>query len=111
MFTNNKKYILASSSRSRFKILTKCGFDFKKVKPLCDEDKIKKNIDMKKTKPINIVKKLAFEKSKSVSILKKYFKFRLNHYLKINVKFIGQTAKVKVIKSSQHQFENVELHN
>tara|TARA_B100000073_G_C23682203_1_gene552983 strand:+ start:688 stop:1290 length:603 start_codon:yes stop_codon:yes gene_type:complete len=74
MFTNNKKYILASSSRSRFKILTKCGFEFKKVKPLCDEDKIKKKINMKKTKPINVVKKLAFEKSKSVSILKKYSK-------------------------------------
>tara|TARA_B100000575_G_scaffold293658_1_gene305790 strand:+ start:1536 stop:2177 length:642 start_codon:yes stop_codon:yes gene_type:complete len=67
----HKSYILASSSKSRFKILQNAGIRFKQVKPLCNEDEIKKNILSKS--PIVFVKKLSFEKAKSVSMSKKYF--------------------------------------
>ena len=38
----HKKYILASSSKSRRMVLKNCGFSFTQVKPKCDEEKIKK---------------------------------------------------------------------
>ncbi len=43
----HKKYILASSSKSRRMVLKNCGFSFTQVKPNCDEEKIKKNIKKK----------------------------------------------------------------
>ena len=71
MITHNK-YVLASSSESRKKILNNCGFTFTQAKPLCDEETIKK-----KTKhPINpkqLAKKLSLEKAKSISLTKKHF--------------------------------------
>ena len=66
------KFILASSSSSRFKILKDSGFSFIKVSPDTDEEKIKKQI-RKKKKPSLIAKKLSYEKAKSISIKKKYF--------------------------------------
>ena len=68
----NTKYILASSSKSRYKILKNSGFVFKKIRPMCDEEEIKKEIK-KKQSPINIAKALSFEKAKSVSQKKRYF--------------------------------------
>ena len=44
----HNKYILASSSKSRYNILKKIKFDFSQVSPLCDEEKIKKKIKKKK---------------------------------------------------------------
>ena len=69
----HKKYILASSSKSRYKILTNSGFIFKQVSPLCDEEAIKEQLKNKKTRPDLFAKKLSFEKAKSVSINKKHF--------------------------------------
>ena len=71
MFTN-KKYILASSSISRFKILKNSGFVFKQISPLCNEENIKKKIKLKTTQPSIVAKKLSYEKAKSISIKKKY---------------------------------------
>ncbi len=68
----NRKYILASSSKSRYMILKNSGFKFKQVKPLCDEELIKEKIRNKKTKPTLIAKKLSYEKAQSISRLKKY---------------------------------------
>ncbi len=65
MFTN-KKFILASSSKSRYKILKKNNLNFVKIKPGCDEEIIKKKI--KKNTPKKIAQILAKEKAKSVSI-------------------------------------------
>ncbi len=73
MVTHNK-YILASSSRSRFEILKKCGFDFIQTTPLCNEEKIKKRINRRGAKPSSIAKTLSYQKSKSVSETKKYHK-------------------------------------
>lgn len=69
----HKKYILASSSKSRYKILKNCGFEFKQVKPICDEEEIKKKINRRKKTPNYIVKKISYEKAKSISIKKKYY--------------------------------------
>ena len=70
MFTH-KTLILASSSKSRSKILKNSGVVFKQVKPRCDEEIIKAKIKQK-NKPVNIAKILSYEKAKSISILKKY---------------------------------------
>ena len=72
----HKKYILASSSASRKRILTNCGFVFKQIAPTCDEEEIKKRINME-NKPSAIAKMLSFEKAKSISIMKKYH----SHYV------------------------------
>jgi len=70
MITHNK-LILASTSRSRYKILKNCGLSFKQVKPLCDEEKIK--IQIRRMKPAEVAKRLSLEKAKSISKTKKYF--------------------------------------
>ncbi|MDC3131741.1 Maf family protein [Pelagibacteraceae bacterium] len=68
----HNKFILASSSASRYKILKDSGFSFIKISPETDEEKIKKQIRKEKT-PAFIAKKLSYEKAKSISLKKKYF--------------------------------------
>ena len=67
----HQKFILASSSRSRYKILKSAGLNFIQKKPSCNEEEIKKNID-RKIKPEDFAKKLSYEKARSISIQKKY---------------------------------------
>ena len=64
----NKEFILASSSKSRFKILKQNKLNFKQVEPKCDEEKIKKKLLKNNNKPTDVVKILAREKTISVSI-------------------------------------------
>ena len=64
----NKKFILASSSKSRYKILKQNNLNFLIKKPTCNEELIKKKLNKIKKTPIQIVKHLAKEKAKSVSI-------------------------------------------
>ena len=68
----HKKYILASSSKSRYKILKNSGFVFYRVKPDCDEEQIKIKYKKENRSPHYIAKKLSFEKAKSVSFKKRY---------------------------------------
>ena len=63
--TNNPKFVLASTSLSRKKILKNAGIIFISTKPLCDENKVK--LKHQKKTPLEISKILAFEKAKSVS--------------------------------------------
>ena len=63
----NNRFILASSSLSRFKILKKNKLYFSKVAPLCNEDGLKKKLISKKTPHKKISLELARLKSKSVS--------------------------------------------
>ena len=65
----NKPFILASSSQPRYKILKNINLKFTVIKPLCDEEDIKKKLN-KKTKPKQTAKVLAEEKARSVSIKK-----------------------------------------
>ena len=62
-----KKFILASNSTSRFKLLKNTGLNFIKIPPLCNEEEIKKNFLKKKNNNKNLPKHLAKEKALSVS--------------------------------------------
>ena len=67
----HQKFILASSSKSRYKILKNAGLNFTQKKPNCNEEDIKKTIN-RKTKPEIFAKKLSYEKARSVSRQKTY---------------------------------------
>ena len=67
----NNKFILASSSSSRFKMLKNNKLHFSKVAPVCDEYSIKKKMILKKTPHKKISLELARLKSKSISHLNK----------------------------------------
>ena len=67
----HQKFILASSSISRYKILKNAGLNFTQKEPNCNEEDIKKTIN-RKTKPEIFAKKLSYEKARSVSIKKFY---------------------------------------
>ena len=71
MFAHNK-FILASSSLSRRKILKNSGFVFKQIKPNCNEEVIKKKLVTKKISPLNFAKRLSYEKAISISKKEKY---------------------------------------
>ena len=66
----NKKFILASNSSSRYKLLKSAGLNFSKQKPLCDEERIKKRLLKKSTNQKQIARQLAKEKALSVSLKK-----------------------------------------
>ena len=72
----HNKYVLASSSKSRYNILKNCGFNFIQKKPNCNEESIKAKLK-KNQRPTAVAKKLSFEKAKSISTTKKFF----NHYV------------------------------
>lgn len=63
----NKQFILASNSRSRYKILKNIGLNFKKMQPACNEDSLKKNLINAKKKPNIISLELARLKAQSIS--------------------------------------------
>ena len=70
MFFNNK-FILASSSLSRYKILKKNNLNFTKTKPKCNENFLKKKLIKKKVPAKKISLVLARLKAKSISLEKK----------------------------------------
>ena len=63
----NQKFILASSSASRYRLLKSAGLTFSKITPLCDEDYIKNKLMKKTSNQIKLAKILAKEKALSVS--------------------------------------------
>jgi septum formation protein len=63
----NNKFILASTSKSRYNILKNNKLFFFIRRPLCDEKKLKRDLILKKTTIRNISLALAQLKSKSVS--------------------------------------------
>jgi len=67
----HREFILASSSKSRYKILKNAGLNFTQRKPYCSEEDIKKTIN-RKIKPEIFAKKLSYEKARSVSRQKIY---------------------------------------
>ena len=70
MFLDHK-FILASSSKSRFKILKNVGLTFTKINPTCNENLLKKILVNNKTSASKISLELARLKSKNISSLKK----------------------------------------
>lgn len=67
----NNRFILASSSRSRYNILTNLGLSFERIIPQCDEEKLKEKLIKKEISPDKICLELARCKSKSISKFKK----------------------------------------
>ena len=63
----NTKFVLASTSKSRYFMLKNTGLHFIKYQPLCDESKLKKELLIKKTTPKKISLELARLKAFSVS--------------------------------------------
>ena len=68
----DKRFILASNSASRKKLLKNAGLSFVTKKPLCDEECIKKYLLKKNINKKNLPKLLA--KAKALSVSKKYTK-------------------------------------
>ena len=66
----NKKFILASNSASRYKVLKNTDLRFTKTSPLCDEDYVKKQLIKNYINKKNLPKLLAKEKALSVSTKK-----------------------------------------
>ena len=64
------KFILASSSQSRYSLLKKNNLCFIKTKPICNEDVIKKTLLKNKRSPKTISLELARTKARSVSLKK-----------------------------------------
>ena len=65
--TLGKKFILASNSASRYRLLKNAGLVFNKTTPLCNEEKIKKNFLQNELNKKNLPKHLAKKKALSVS--------------------------------------------
>ncbi|MDC0191853.1 Maf family nucleotide pyrophosphatase [Alphaproteobacteria bacterium] len=63
----NNKFVLASTSKSRYFILKNIGLSFSKHSPICDETKLKKELLIKKTTPKKISLELARLKAFSIS--------------------------------------------
>ena len=61
------KFVLASTSKSRYFILKNTGLSFSRRAPLCDENKLKKKLLIKKSSPKKISLELARSKAFSVS--------------------------------------------
>ena len=66
----NKKFILASNSSSRYRLLKEAGLNFAKISPNCDEEKIKNQLIKQSINKKNLSKLLAKEKALSVSLKK-----------------------------------------
>ncbi|MDA9748708.1 Maf family protein [Pelagibacteraceae bacterium] len=97
----NNKYILASSSKSRKTILDNCGFSVEQIKPLCDEEHIKKKIKKNK-KPSWIAKKLSLEKAKSISLHKAHrnrFVIGCDTLIYLNKKIFDKAKNMKEAKN------------
>ena len=95
----HKKFILASNSKSRFRILKNNKLNFKKVSPACDEDLIKKKKIKEKIPPKKISLCLATNKAASVS--KKYYNYLVigsDTIIDLNNKIIEKARNIKEAK-------------
>ena len=66
----NRKFILASNSLSRYRLLKNAGLSFIKMKPRCNEKIVRKKLNKKNINIKNYPKILAKEKAMSVSRLR-----------------------------------------
>ena len=101
----NKKFILASQSKSRHLLLKKNKLNFTTTPPLCDEESIKKNLVKKKTSPKKISYILAKNKAKSISkIYKNLLIVGSDTTIELNNKLIN---KAKNIKEAQKKIKRL----
>ena len=96
----NKKFILASNSKSRFYILKKNKLRFRQVSPVCDEEKIKKKKIKEKNSPKKISLCLAMSKASSIS--KKHYNSLVvgsDTIIDLNNKIIQKARNIKEAKN------------
>ena len=101
----NKKFILASNSKSRFFILNNNKLNFRQVSPVCDEETIKKKKIKEKLSPKKISLCLAMNKAASVS--KKHYNSLVigsDTVIDLNNKII---EKAKNIKEAQKKLRKL----
>ena len=82
----NKRFILASNSKSRFFILKKNKLSFRRISPTCDEELIKKQKIKKKISPKTI--SLCLAKSKALSIFLFFFVGLYGGFIQAGVGFL-----------------------
>ena len=95
----NKKFILASNSKSRFFILQNNKLNFKQVPPACDEELIKKKKIKEKISPRKISLCLAINKASSIS--KKHYNSLVigsDTTIDLNNKIIEKARNIKEAK-------------
>ena len=95
----NKKFILASNSKSRFYILKKNRLNFFRVPPKCDEELIKKQKIKEKISPKKI--SLCLAKNKAASISKKYYNYLVvgsDTTIDLNNKIIEKAKNIEEAK-------------
>ena len=92
----NKKFILASSSKSRRKILKQSGLNFQSIKPNCSEEDLKKTLLNKKIKPKDFAMELSFNKSLSISkIHKSKYVVGCDTLISFNDKIVDKAKTIK----------------
>ena len=95
----NKKFILASNSKSRFFILKNNKLNFRRVSPTCNEEIIKREKIKEKISPKKISLDLAINKAASVS--KKYYNSLVigsDTIIDLNNKIIEKARNIKDAK-------------
>ena len=101
----NNKFILASSSKSRFNILKNNKLSFTAIIPRCDEEQLKKKLIKKKTPIKKISLELARFKSQSISSL---FKNKLVVGSDTMIDFFGKPLnKAKDLKGAKLQIKKI----
>jgi septum formation protein len=96
----NKKFILASNSKSRFYILKNNKLSFQQVSPVCDEEKIKEKKIKEKISPKKI--SLCLAKNKASSVSKKYYNSLVvgsDTIIDLNNKIIQKARNIKEAKN------------
>jgi len=107
----NKKFILASNSKSRFFILKNNKLNFKLVSHTCDEDLIKKKRVKEKTSPKKISLHLAINKAASIS--KKYYNFLVvgsDTIIDLNNKMVEKARNIKEAKKKINKLSGKKHH-
>ena len=95
----NKKFILASNSKSRFFILKNNKLNFRRISPNCDEETIKKKKIKEKISPKKISLCLAINKAASIS--KKHYNSLVigsDTIIDLNNKIIEKAKNIKEAK-------------
>ena len=96
----NTDFVLASTSKSRYFILQNAGLSFSKHAPLCDENKLKKKLLIKKNTPKKISLELARLKAFSVSKkIKNKIIVGSDTVIFINKKILNKAKNIKEAKN------------
>ena len=107
----NKKFILASNSKSRFFILKNNKLNFRQISPICNEEKIKKNKIKEKISPKKISLCLAINKAASIS--KKYYNSLVigsDTIIDLNNKIIEKARNIKEAKKKLNKLSGKKHH-